>query len=168
MTYNAIYKLPLNKVFYELNMLADIKECKPHEEDSGLRIDDDGNSYFEDPLLEHFFNVIMGKKWSQLKDIPKTWITSFLKNLKSDPKQFRRFIRNRFYEAAHKGAFSENILDLLDYVEIPYFIRFVVRIESDDAIFRWILGCYRGKYRRMNIIRDMRPNTAPSACRSVV
>ncbi len=168
MTDTTVSKPTMKKVFYELNMLADIEECEPYEEDSGLRIDDDGNFYFEDPLLKHFFNVIMEKKWSQLKDIPQTWITSFLKSLKSYHKPFRRFIRNRFYEAAHKGAFSENILDLLDYAEIPYAIRFVVRIESDDAIFRWILGCYRGKYRRTNTVRNMSRNTAPSACRSVV
>ncbi len=85
-------------------------------------------------------------------------ITNFFKSLVSVPKQIKKSITKRFFEAEHK----------LDPIEVTYANRDAVKIEEEDAIFWWILSCYRGKYRRIDTVRNMSHNTAPSAWRSVV
>ncbi len=85
-------------------------------------------------------------------------IADALKSLVSVGEQVMRSIKNGFFNAMHKH----------DFIEIPYANRVAVKIEEGDAIFWWILSRYRGKYRRIDIVRNISLNTAPSACRSVV
>lgn len=84
-------------------------------------------------------------------------IADALKSLVSVGEQIIRSIKKGFFNAMCKH----------DFIEIPYANRVAVKIE-EDAIFWWILSRYRGKYRRINTIRNVSLITAPSACRSVV
>jgi len=60
----------------------------------------------------------------------------------------QRFLRNLIYREWRKGALPRH-LNFLDFVENSYETPGVVEgIEDDDAIFQWILGRYRGKYRK--------------------
>ncbi len=85
-------------------------------------------------------------------------IADALKNLVSVGEQVIRSIEKGFFNTMRKH----------DPIEILCANRVAVKFEEEDAIFWWILSCYRGKYRRVNPIMNMSHSTAPSACRSVV